>query len=441
MAKTFKGGLHIDDHKEMTNKTPIRVIDGSKVHVYPLQQHIGAPIEPVVKVGDTVKVGDIIADNKEAFVCAPLHSSISGTVKKIEPHYHPSGAMVTSIIIENDGLYEISDKVTPKDPDKMTPKEIIGIIRDSGIVGMGGAGFPTHVKLSPPSDKKITHIIVNGAECEPYLTSDHRRMLESPEEVLDGLTIVMKALGLDEGYIGIELNKPDAISVMTEIEKKFGNIHIVPLKTKYPQGAEKQLIYAITKRQVPSGGLPADAGAIVINIDTVTQISKAFRTGLPLIERIVTVSGDCIKNPCNVQVRCGMSFDDIINAAGGLIKEPKKIIMGGPMMGIAQFTTDIPVIKTTSAIIAISDSGDTFDENSPCIRCGKCVEACPMKLAPLYLNKFAIADNLEMAEKYNIMDCIECGICSYLCPGMQSPLHNIRVAKQKIIEKRRKNMQ
>ena len=229
MAKTFKGGLHIDDHKELTNKIPIRVIDGSDIHVYPLQQHIGAPIEPVVKVGDSVKVGDIIADNKDAFVCAPLHSSVSGTVKKIESHYHPSGAMVTSIMIENDGLYEISENVTPKDPDKMTPKEIIGVIRDAGIVGMGGAGFPTHVKLSPPPDKKITHVIVNGAECEPYLTSDHRRMLESPEVVLDGLSIVMKALGLDEGYVGIELNKPDAISVMTQKAKEFGNIHIVPL--------------------------------------------------------------------------------------------------------------------------------------------------------------------------------------------------------------------
>lgn len=436
MARTFKGGLHINDFKKMTSSIPIRKVDGSDIHVFPLQQHIGAPLEAVVKVGDEVKVGDVIADNLDAFVVAPIHSSVSGVVKAIEERVHPSGVKVTSVVIENDKKYEISDKVSPKNPDDLSSEEIIKVIRDAGIVGMGGAGFPTHVKLSPPKDKKITHIIVNGAECEPYLTSDHRRMLESSEEIIDGLEIAMKALGLNEGYVGIEQNKADAIEVMKKTARGR-NVKIVELKTKYPQGAEKQLIYAITKRQVPSGGLPADAGAIVINIDTVTQISKAFRTGMPLVERIVTVSGDCIKEPCNIQARCGMQFSDLIESCGGFVNEPKKLLMGGPMMGIAQYTTEVPVIKTTSAILALSDAGDTFEDDTPCLRCGKCVDHCPMKLMPLYLNKFAKNDNLDMLEKYNITDCIECGICSYLCPGMQSPLHSIRIAKQKIIQKQR----
>ncbi len=439
MLKTFKGGLHIDDCKTSTNKIPIRVIDGGKVHVFPLQQHIGAPLEPTVAKGDSVKVGDVIADNKNAFLTVPLHSSVSGTVTAVEPRLSPSGAKVTSIVIENDGLYELSEKVCPKNPDKMSPQEIIAVIRDAGIVGMGGAGFPTHVKLSPPKDKKIAHVIVNGAECEPYLTSDHRRMLESPGDIIDGLKIAMKALGLTEGYIGIEVNKPDAIEMMKKTAEKEGNIHIVPLKTKYPQGAEKQLIYAVTKRQVPSGGLPADAGAVVINIDTAAQISMAFRTGIPLIDRIVTLSGDCMANQCNLQVRCGMMFDEVIAAAGGLQGEMKKLLMGGPMMGIAQYTTEVPVIKTTSAILALSKAEVGYDADSPCIRCGKCVDHCPMHLMPLVLNKVIDRGDLEAAEKNNVMDCIECGICSYLCPGKKSPLNNIRLAKQQINENRRKN--
>lgn len=437
MAVTFKGGLHFHDHKESTNTIPIREIDGAALHIFPLQQHIGAPLEPVVQVGDTVQVGQILADS-DAFMTVPVHSSVSGVVKAIGPAQHPSGAVVTAIHVENDFQYTVHASVQPKNPDTMTPAEMLTVIRNAGIVGMGGAGFPTHVKLSPPKDKPITHIIVNGAECEPYLTSDHRRMLESPEEVLDGLQIAMQVLGLKTGYIGIEENKPDAIRLLQE--KTAGNdaIQIVPLRVKYPQGAEKQLIYAITRKQVPSGGLPADAGAIVMNIDTVTQISRAFRTGMPLIERIVTVAGDAVKNPCNLAVRLGVPFSHIIEAAGGFIKEPRKLIMGGPMMGIAQFSLETPVIKTTSGLLAFSELDDNYDLDSPCIRCGKCVKHCPMHLMPLTLSRFAAEENWAMCEKYNILDCIECGLCSYLCPGLQSPLHNIRIAKQQILENRRK---
>ena len=437
MAVTFKGGLHIPDHKESTNTIPIREIEGAPLHSFPLQQHIGAPVEPVVKAGDQVAAGQSIADS-DAYMSVPVHSSVSGVVKSIGPALHPSGVRVTAIQIENDFQYTPWEHMHPRDPEKLTKEDLLKVIRDAGIVGMGGAGFPTHVKLSPPSDKTISHVIVNGAECEPYLTADHRRMLEMPEEIIDGLHIAMRILGLDRGYIGIEENKPDAIQLLGEYAAKAGDITVVSLKTKYPQGAEKQLIKAITGRQVPSGGLPADAGAIVLNIDTVTQISRACRRGTPLTERIVTVAGDCIQEPGNLAVRLGAPFSHVIEAAGGFSKEPRKLIMGGPMMGIAQFSLDVPVIKTTSGLLAFSTLDDNYDLDSPCIRCGKCADHCPMRLMPLYLSKYAMEENWEMCEKYNVLDCIECGICSYLCPGLQSPLHNIRIAKQQILENRRK---
>lgn len=438
MAFTFRGGLHIPDHKSATNRVPIKKIEGAELHIYPVVQHIGAPLEPKVAVGDVVCVGDVLADS-DAFVSVPVHSSISGVVKEIKEHLHPSGNMVKAIVVENDNLYTVSSAVTPKDPDKMTKEEMLKVIHDAGIMGMGGAGFPTHVKLNPPADKKITHVIVNGAECEPYLTSDHRRMLETPDVIVDGLKICMKLLGLKKGYIGVESNKANAIKALKKVASS--DVEVVTLITKYPQGAEKQLINAITGREVPSGGLPADAGAIVLNIDTVTNISRAFRTGMPVITRVVTMSGDCIKEPQNFETRTGMPIAKLIELAGGFVKEPEKVIIGGPMMGMAQYSLDVPVIKTTSAILSLSKAETVYDPDTACIRCGKCVTACPMHLMPLYINKYIREDNLEMAEKYNVLDCIECGICSYLCPGMQNPLNNIRVAKPRIIENRKKKSQ
>lgn len=436
MLHTFKGGLHIPDYKQLTSSKAVVCLDGDKIHIYPLQQHIGAPLQPKVEKGDTVKVGQIIADS-DAFVSTPVHSSVSGTVIDIKPYLHPSGAKVTAIFVENDFAYEKAEDIKPYDVDAMTREEMLAVVRNAGIVGMGGAGFPTHVKLSPSADKKIEYLIINCAECEPYITADHRRMLEDTDSIIDGIGIVMKILGLPNAYVGIEANKPDAIKVMKERAVQAGNITILPLKTKYPQGAEKQLIFAITKRQVPSGGLPADAGAIVMNVDTVSQISKTFRTGMPLIKRVVTVSGDAIANPSNFEVYTGVTFEYLINAAGGFSKDVKKLIMGGPMMGIAQYSTEPPVVKTTSSILALSEEGGNYDDFSPCIRCGKCVDHCPMGLMPLYLSKYSVNNDLERAQEYNILDCIECGLCSYLCPGKQSPLHNIRIAKQKIIENRR----
>ena len=440
MALTFKGGIHPDDCKSYTNKIPIHVLDGTAVHVFPLQQHIGAPAEPVVEIGQKVYVGTKIADSR-AFVSSPIHSSISGTVKAIEKRLAANGTYVNSIIIENDELYEVDSSVKPKgNIEDLSPAEIIGIVREAGIVGMGGAGFPTHVKLSVPPEKKIDYVIVNGAECEPYLTSDHRVLLEKPELVLDGLRAVMRIFGLDKGYIGIEQNKPDAIiNVNTVLEKneKYKGISVKELVTKYPQGSEKHLIYAVTKREVPSGKLPADVGCVVINVDTAAAIGRAIKKGMPVIKRIVTVSGDCVASPANFSVRLGADIGYLFEKAGGFKKEPAKIIHGGPMMGIAQSSLDVPVTKTTSGLLAFSKSKLVFNEQSRCMRCGKCVSACPMHLMPLYLNMYAKKGDWDMCEKYNAADCIECGVCSYMCPGRQHPVQNIRVAKQKLLERKR----
>lgn len=437
MALTFKGGIHPDACKEHTNKIPINVLSGSKEHVFLLQQHIGAPAEPIVEIGQKVFVGTKIADS-QAFVSCPIHSSVSGTVKSVEKRLAPSGMLVNAIIIENDELYELDSSVQPKgEIEDLSPKEIINIVREAGIVGMGGAGFPTHVKLSPPPEKKIDYVIVNGAECEPYLTSDHRVLIEKTSHVLDGLKAVMKVFGLEKGYIGIEKNKPDAIISVKNMLSEYPGIEVKELVTKYPQGSEKQLINAITKREVPVGGLPADVGCVVINVDTARAISRAIRTGMPLVKRIVTVSGDCVKSPANFSVRTGMSIRELFEHAGGFVKEPAKIIHGGPMMGVAQSSLDVPIIKTSSGILAFSESKAVYSEQTRCIRCGKCVEACPVNLMPLYLNMYAKKGDLDMCDKYNILDCIECGVCSYLCPGRQHPVQNIRFAKQKLIEKKK----
>jgi electron transport complex protein RnfC len=436
-ALTFKGGIHPHDNKHHTERIPIMELKAPGKLIFPVQQHIGAPCEPLVAVGDEVKVGQKIADSK-AFVSAPIHSSVSGKVVAIEPVLHPNGSKVMAIVIENDGKDIVHESVIPKgDLSTLEPKQIIEIVREAGIVGMGGAGFPTHVKLSPPPDKKIDYVIVNGAECEPYLTSDHRVMLETPEEVIYGLKAIMKVFGLNKGYIGIEENKMDAIKVMREHAAKESGIEVVVLKTKYPQGAEKQLIKVITGREVPSGGLPADVGAIVNNIDTCTAIARAIKTGMPLIRRIVTVSGSAVKEPRNYAVRLGTAFKVLFEQSGGFVEDPAKIVMGGPMMGIAQFSIDVPVVKGTSGLLAFTKKDVAFKPESPCIRCGKCVDACPMNLLPIYLSAYAIKNNLEKAEEYNALDCIECGSCSYVCPSKRHLVQSIRGAKQAIIAQKR----
>lgn len=432
---TFKGGIHPNDSKSATNQIPIREIKPPQLMYFPIQQHIGAPLTATVKVGDAVKMGQKIADS-EAFMCAPLHSSVSGTVKDIGLYLYPTGLKVPTIVIENDGLDTKDAPINTKTLDELSPMEIVSLVREAGVVGMGGAGFPTHVKLSPPPEKKITHVIVNGAECEPYLTSDHRVMVEFPEDIVFGLKAVMKIFGLEKAYIGIEENKPDAIEAVRAAAGKHLGIEVLTLKKKYPQGAEKQLIYAVTGREVPSGGLPMDVGCLVTNVDTVTEIMRAIKFGKPLIRRVVTVAGGAVAQPANLLVRVGTPFRYCIEQAGGLLDEPKKIIMGGPMMGIAGCSLDVPVVKGTSGILAFTEKEVAARHETNCLRCGKCVEVCPMNLMPSMISAYANRRDLEQCEKFHLMDCIECGSCSYICPAQRHLVQSIRWGKQQLQGKR-----
>lgn len=434
MAATFKGGFHMRDYKELTKDVKTSSLPDCDMHIFPMRQHIGAPLHALVKIGNKVTVGQKIADSEE-FVSAPVHSSVSGTVTDIKPYFHDSGTMVEAIFVENDKEYTVSDKVCPKDYEKMTGEEMLSVIREAGIVGMGGAGFPTHIKLNPRS--KVDHIIINGAECEPYITADHRYMLENADDIIYGLKIAMKILGLDEGYIGIELNKKNGIEALKNSKEFNSHIHIIALKTKYPQGAEKQLIKAVTGRNIPAGKLPADAGAVVINIATAIAAANAFKTGMPAIEKNVTVSGDAVNKPSNFRVRTGVPVSFLIEQAGGFKEHPQKVISGGPMMGTTQYNTDYPVTKTTSSVLAFIKAPETYDADSPCIRCGKCVEHCPMRLMPLKLAQAAEKDDTEMAERYNILECIECGLCSYICPANKNLLQHIRMIKPEVMKKKR----
>ncbi|MDY3031257.1 MAG: electron transport complex subunit RsxC [Clostridia bacterium] len=431
MALTFKGGLHIPDRK-LTSKLAVKDLPGTPLHYFPINQHKGAPLSPTVKVGDYVKVGQKLADTEE-FVAAPVHSSVSGTVKEISPHVNAIGIKTDTIVIENDEKYEIFEGIKPvEDIDSLTTREMLWIIRDAGLIGLGGAGFPTHVKLNPP--KQIEFLIINGAECEPYITSDHRRMLENPSEIIEGAKILMKLLNVKKAHIGVEANKRDAIDMLRQTARFDDSIIIDTLKTKYPQGAEKQLIKAITGRNVPTGKIPADVGAVVVNTDTVFNIWRAFKKGMPVIDRIITVSGDAVNNPGNFRVPLGVSVSYMIEQAGGFKEQPQKIIIGGPMMGFAQYTTDVPVAKTTSAIVALLEAPVTYDEDMPCIRCGKCVHNCPMSLMPNHLNQAALDRDVETAMRYNILDCIECGLCSYTCPARKNMLQNISAFKPEVMK-------
>ena len=430
---TFGGGIHPDDSKEATCKKPIIDLPPSEEMVFPLSQHIGAPAIPCVAVGDRVLMGQKIAE-AGGFVSAHIHSSVSGEVIAIEPRMHHSGVKMNAIVIKNDGLDEMSPDIKPRDWRKLSPKEIVDAVREAGLVGMGGATFPTHVKLSPPPDKKIQYIIINGAECEPYLTSDHRAMLETPEQIIEGLKILMKVFGLDEGYIAIENNKPDAIALMKEWASREGNegIHIVKVKTKYPQGSEKHLIKAVTGRSVPPGKLPMDVGCVVDNIDTCAAIARTFMYGFPVIMRIVTVSGDCIENPSNFRIRVGTNVEDAIKKCGGFGRPAAKVILGGPMMGISVPDTDIPIVKGTSGILGFSEEMIPAKTRQNCLRCGKCVEGCPMNLLPNQIHEAVKAGDLERMKELNVMDCIQCGSCAYVCPAEQNPLQQVRTARAKV---------
>lgn len=436
---TFRGGIHPSYKKEYSSKKVLERAEGPEIVYIPLQQHIGAPAIPIVEVGDEVKLGQKIGE-QQGFVSCNVHSSVSGTVIAIEPREVPGGSS-QCIAIKNDFKEELHKSVKPKgNLEDLSKEDIISIIKEAGIVGMGGATFPNHVKISPPPDKNIEVVILNGAECEPYLTADHRLMVEYPEDVVFGLRALMKALDVSKGFIGIEINKPDAIEAIENVAKEYSDIEVVSLEVKYPQGAEKQLIYACTGKEVPSGGLPMDAGAVVDNVGTAAQIAKSIKTGLPLVERITTVTGSCIKEPKNLITKVGTIVSEIIDQCGGFKEDKKvgKVIMGGPMMGIAQYTTDIPTNKGSSGILCLDEKESRTPKPQNCIRCGKCSEVCPAFLQPLYISAYSLRDEFAGAEEYRALDCIECGSCSYICPARRPLLQSIRNAKKEILTLRRK---
>ena len=425
---TFKGGIHPNDSKWRTNCIPIKELKVPETMIFPMSQHIGAPATPTVQKGDRVLMYQKIGEASGGF-SANIYSSVSGEVTDVKTMKMASGMNCLCVIVKNDFLDEKEEVKVPESDSKLSD-----IVFNAGIVGMGGAGFPTHIKLSIPEGKKAEYIIVNGSECEPYITSDHRVLLERGEAVIGGLSITIAKLGAEKGFIAIEKNKPDAIENMQKLAKGFDNIEVIPLEAKYPQGSEKQLIQAVTGREVISGKLPIDSGVVVLNVDTAFEINKAVTTGIPLIKRIVTVAGPLVKEPANFEVRIGTPIKTLIEAAGGLSGEAGKVIQGGPMMGTALFSTDLPVIKNCGAVLFFGDDDVEKSKSLPCIRCGRCVDACPMGLLPLQFGNLAESENYGTCENYHIFDCMECGACTYVCPSKRQLVQYIRLSKQKIKE-------
>ena len=431
MAFSFFGGIHPRENKNYAQNQPIQIFPEPDTLVVPMQQHIGAPCKALVKKGDHVLVGQKIGDNEG--LCVPVHAPVSGTVKGVQMCPHTSGMTVISVVIENDHLDALSADITPRTSKQiqwLSPENLMSIIRQAGIVGMGGAAFPTHVKLSSGIGKVDT-IIVNVSECEPYIVADDRLCREFPGEILAGLQIIMKILGLTEAHIAMEDNKPEAAaSIRHAIDPRTG-IALDILPTKYPQGAEKQLIYAITGRQVPSGGLPAAVGCAVFNAATCKAIYDAVYLGMPLIRRVVTVSGDIVMEPKNLMVPIGTSFNDLLEAVGHS-KNPYKVLSGGPMMGVAQFDLSVPVTKGTNAVTILGPDNRFAVSTPHCIRCGKCMDACPMHLMPLKMYEAERSGDVEELKKLNLMDCIECGCCAYTCPATIPLVQSFRAGKQRI---------
>lgn len=434
--KTFPGGLHPADNKQWSAHKPIEVCPLPAELVVPLAQHIGAPAIPCVEAGSKVFKGQVIGQAK-GFVSVPVHAPTSGEVLAVEPRPHPAGKDLPAIIIKPDGEDTWVEGLGGSDPDQLTVEQLRDKIRDAGIVGMGGATFPAHVKLSPPAEKPIDTLILNGVECEPFLTADHRLMLEEGNKILDGIRILQKVLGVKQTYLGIEANKPDAIEGMSQLCQNRG-IEVVPLEVKYPQGAEKQLILAITGREVPSGGLPMDVGVVVQNVGTCAAVADAVLRGIPLIERVATVSGPGIQEPKNLRIRIGTPLEHMVAFCGGIQGEVGKIIMGGPMMGQTQLSLAVPATRGTSGVLIFTADMISATPEGPCIRCGRCVSACPARILPTTVAAYSRLDLVEEAEQFNALDCIECGCCSYICPASLPLVQAIRYAKGAILAKRRK---
>ena len=427
---SFKGGVHPSYFKELTSGQPLGRASLPKKVVIPLSQHTGKPARPVVKVGDEVKTGQLIGES-DGFISLPVHSSLSGKVGDIKPWPHPLGIIVDSVIVESDGRDEwISDLPVHEDYFRLSPEEMRGIIKSAGIAGLGGAAFPTHVKLTPPENCEIDTVILNGCECEPYLTCDHRLMLEYPREILEGLKIIMQMVDADRGIVGVEANKSDAISILEREIRREPGIDLAVLKVKYPQGAEKHLVDAILRRKVPPGKLPFDVGVVVDNVGTAFAIRQAVKRGIPLVERAVTVTGSGVKQPQNLWVRLGTLLADVVSQCGGLVGNPEKIIAGGPMMGVAQYTLDVPLIKGTSGIVILSEA-ETPPEGD-CIRCGKCIDVCPVNIMPTVIAQHVKHKDWASVRRYSPFDCMECGSCAYVCPAKIPLVQYIKWAKLEV---------
>lgn len=432
MKRAFFGGVHPKGYKELSREAAIVPLHPSVVSVA-MSQHIGAPCQPLVKVGDRVTVGQKIGDGQG--LCVPVHASVSGTVTAIEARPHPGGNLQTAIVIESDGRNTLCPTVKPRDPEAvaaMSAEDLIAVIREAGITGMGGAGFPTSVKLSSGLGKVDT-VIVNGAECEPYITADHRLMLERGEAVLGGVSFIMKALGLQTATIGIEGNKLDAVEHLKSLLPAGSGIQIETLKTRYPQGAEKQLIQRVTGREVPPGGLPADVGCTVFNVATASAIYDAVTEGKPLTHRNVTLTGGAMTRPLNVFAPIGTPLEHLVKMAGGFKTPPQRLLMGGPMMGNPQYDLTASMMKGTNCLLALTDEEAAVqDAEQTCIRCGKCVNVCPMHLMPLYMRMYSMKRDWEKVQEYNVMDCMECGSCNYICPARIHLVQTFRMAKFEI---------
>ncbi|RJP22870.1 MAG: electron transport complex subunit RsxC [Candidatus Abyssobacteria bacterium SURF_5] len=439
VSRTFRGGIHPPTEKQHTEKKPIEVMPPPERVFIPLRQHTGAPARAIVKAGDHVKAGQAVGKGP-GFVTTIMHASISGEVVSIKQRNHPVFRHCETIEIKSDGKDEwIFGTAHPRgQADQLPPEDIKRIVTESGIVGLGGAAFPTHVKLSPPPEKKISLYILNGAECEPFLTADDRVMQERTEDIVLGLRLMMRAVGVARAIIAVEANKPDSLKVLKAAVSRFSEIEVVKLQTKYPQGSEKQLIRVVTGREIPRGGLPMDVGVAINNVGTALAVAEAVCDGKPLIERALTVTGSAIAQPKNLKVRLGALFKDVIEHCGGFSAPPVKILMGGPMMGIAQYTTEVPVIKGTSGIVALAAESLNIVESQTCIRCGRCVNACPMYLIPSVLGILCERHKFEEAKAMGLMDCVECGCCTYVCPAGRPMVHMFKFGKMELFKQAQK---
>ncbi|MGO1470020.1 MAG: electron transport complex subunit RsxC [Tissierella sp.] len=436
---SFKGGIHVPDNKSFTKDKKIEKGQSPETVYVSLHQHVGSGCKPLVKKGDTVKKGQKVGDT-DASISAPVHASISGVVKAIEPMYTTEGYRTDCIVIESDGEESSVDfVVSNKELDSLNNEEIEDIVREAGIVGMGGAGYPTKAKLVASKESNVDAVILNGAECEPYLTCDHRVMLERAETIIDGLEIMLRYFDTAKGYIGIEDNKMDAVEALTEACKGHDKIEIVTLKTKFPQGDSYRMIDSIVKRKVPQDGRGKDVNCIVNNVGTAVAISEAVREGKPLYERVVTITGSGVKTPKNLLAKVGTTIGDLIEECGGFNGTPGKIIAGGPMTGATQFSLETPITKATCGIIVLTEEEVKIQKSTPCIKCGKCVEICPAYLEPLFISANSLRDRFEEAEDLNALSCIECGSCSYICPSKRPLTEAIVHAKKEIYKKRKKS--